>query len=145
MNSVLVSRVIWNIIIIFNFSLKLSGTFSLEEGEGLGDVARSKGGCANLTEARGIEHYGLSGLNKSFFVCLFFLALEICRFVLPGFIRSCRVSTSAFHSTNIQTRSTIPSHILSVNIFSNEYITIWGPNLRTWMFLVDSVSRRMVP
>ena len=96
-------------------------------------MARSKGGSANLTEARGIEHYGLSGLNKSFFgcFCFFFLALEICRCVLPGFIRSCRVSTSAFHSTNIQTRSTIPSHILSVNIFSNEYITIWGPNLRT--------------
>ena len=36
MNSVLVSRVILNIIIIFNFSLKLSDTFSLEEGEGLG-------------------------------------------------------------------------------------------------------------
>ena len=157
-NSFLVSRVIWNIIIIFNFSLKLSRTFSLEEGEGLGEVARSRGGCGNLawvsglpkglgerrfssfpffpqkrlrtqasgnlTEARGIEHYGLSGLNKSFFVCFFFLALQICGFVLPGFIGSCRVSTSAFHSTNIQTRSTIPNHILSVNIFHNEYLTI---------------------
>ena len=30
----------------------------------------------NLTEARGIEHYGLSGLNKSFFVCFFFLLLR---------------------------------------------------------------------
>ena len=98
----------------------------------------------NLTEARGIEHYGLSGLNKSFFVC-FFLAPEICGFDLPGFICSCRVSTSAFHSTYIQTRSTIPNHILSINIFNNEYRTIWGLNLRTWMFHVDSVSRRMVP
>ena len=35
-NNVLVSRVIWNIIIVFNFSLKLSRTFRLEEGEGLG-------------------------------------------------------------------------------------------------------------
>ena len=71
-----------------------------------------------------MEHYGLSGLNKTFFVCFFFLALEICEFVLPGFICRCRVSTSAFHSTNIQTRSTIPNHILSVNIFNNEYLTI---------------------
>ena len=61
---------------MFNFSLKLSGTFRLEEGEGLGDVACSRGGFGNLTEARGIEHYGLSGLNKSFFVCFFFLLLR---------------------------------------------------------------------
>ena len=27
-----------------------------------------------------------------------------------------------------QTRSTIPNHILSVNIFNNEYRTIWGLN-----------------
>lgn len=76
LNSVLVSRVIWNIILIFNFSLKLSGKISLEEGEGLGEVACSRGGCGNLTEARGIEHYGLSGLSKSFFVCFFFLLLR---------------------------------------------------------------------
>ena len=104
-------------------------------------MARSKGGCGTLTEARSIEHYGLSGLNKSF-LFVFFLALEICGFDLPGFI--C-VSTSAFHSTNIQTRSTIPNHILSVNIFNNEHRTIWELNLRTCMFLVHSVSRRMVP
>ena len=53
-NNVLVSRVIWNIIIIFNFSLKLSGTFSLEEGEGLGEVARSRGGCGNLAWVSGL-------------------------------------------------------------------------------------------
>ena len=81
----------------------------------------------------------------SHFSFVFFLAPEICGFDLPGFICSCRVSTSTFHSTYIQTRSTIPNHILSINIFNNEYRTIWGLNLRTWMFHVDSVSRRMVP
>ena len=63
-------------------------------------------------------------LISHFSFVFFFLALEICGFVLPGFICSCRISTSAFHSTDIQTRSTIPNHILSVKIFNNEYLTI---------------------
>ena len=71
-------------------------------------------------------------LMSHFWFFFFFVAVELCGFVLPGFIRCCRVSTSAFHSTNIiQTRSTIPNHILPVNIFNNEYRTIWGLDLRT--------------
>ena len=64
----------------------------------------------------------------SLFSFAFFLALEICGFDLPGFNCRCRVSTSAFHATNIQSRSRIPNHILSVNIFNKEYRTIWGLN-----------------
>ena len=82
-NSVLVSRVIWNIIIIFNFSLKLSRTFSLEEGEGLGEVARSRGGCGNLAWVSGLP----KGLGERRFSSFLFSPRNAWELRLVGTLR----------------------------------------------------------